>query len=547
MSENGLATRNDGALINTLTGMGTDRSKAAFTQVGLSSANYHVQTELDQLAEAWPLNEICRALPEAATNKWCHVTLSKEKDGVIEAFNKYRDRIGARTSGGEDHIDHDLTSDAAIFSEAGFLANCYHGSAIVLNIDDGRPPWEPIDLGKIKTISGLVVLDSYQLEPDFAGVWNPIYATHYNMLTPLGTVGPEVLGKGFAQVAGFRSFKIHASRVIRFPGVRTTTNGRRFNRGWDGSLLGKVWDAYRRWESSQASVEELLADYSLFVYKMKGLSEMITEEGVEQDLGRRVESFRLMASVMKGLMIDAEEESVEWLTRSFNGIREITDSFRDTLIGASGIPHTVLFGESPSGLGATGESEQRTWAQQVATYQSTVVKPRLKRLYRLIWLAKDGPTKGKEPEGWDVTFPSIYEPTESEIISNRAAIAGADQSYKDMGVLAPEEIRQSRFGGPNWSYEVTLDDAAYKKAQEEAAAQQGGAPAEPEFPEDAPLDEEVGFEEEFEADLETVEQLDSDPLWEQAVTAGKKRFKLHNSAWFKSWVQQEYRRLCRGR
>lgn len=499
--------RADGRLLNTLTGLGGEADKSNYL-IPKSTTRF-AQPWLDDLAQEWPLSEICRALPEAATSKWCELTFSQGDDDqqeVVEAFSGYRNRVGAIEKADLDRDDDELSSDAAVFGEALFLANCYHGAAIVMSIDDGRPPWEPVDLKNIKSIRSIEPMDSFQVFPDLTTTWNPLKATHYQIF--FSGLGAEAfassLSEGVARGAAGAYLKVHKSRVIRLPGQRLTPSARRMNRGWDGSMIEKCWESYSRWESAQSEVQALIADYSLFVYKMAGFAEMVTEEGAEADLSKRIATFRMMANMAGGLILDKEDEDVQFVTRQFGNLDTLVAGFRDSLIGVSGLPHTILFGESPSGLGATGESEQRTWAGQVSTYQATL-KPRIKRLYRLIWLAKDGPTKGVEPEGWDINFPSIYEPSLEEELAARSSQAELDGSYKEMGVITESEVRKSRFGNPGaaFSFGYLLDDKEWEESREAAKqAQPGPLPersGQPEDEKNPPAGEEAAADEEKEA------------------------------------------------
>ena len=52
-------------------------------------------------------------------------------------------------------------------------------------------------------------------------------------------------------------------------------------------------------------------------------------------------------------------------------------------------------GQAPAGLNATGDSEIRWFYDRVAARQRRELQPALKRLVKLLFLSKRGPTKGK--------------------------------------------------------------------------------------------------------------------------------------------------------
>jgi phage-related protein (TIGR01555 family) len=81
---------------------------------------------------------------------------------------------------------------------------------------------------------------------------------------------------------------------------------------------------------------------------------------------------------------------------------------------AAEMPVTILFGRSPAGLNATGESDIRAWYDTVVDAQTDQLKPALERLLKLIFAAKDSPTSGAIPERWTIEFNPLWQPTEKE-------------------------------------------------------------------------------------------------------------------------------------
>ncbi|MEM9150636.1 MAG: phage portal protein [Cyanobacteria bacterium P01_F01_bin.3] len=550
MSQNEV-TRNDGVLINTLTGIGTDKDATTHTQVG--TAHRLGQGALDQLCQIWPLDVACTAFPDAATAKgWSIKWPEGTSDEVKEKFETYRNVIGTRTKD-DDLRDQPIASDREIVRWAGFLANVYRGAAIVLNVDDGRSPQEPIDTNNIRTIREIEVLDSFQIYPDPTRVANPLKASHYHLqITPDWHPGLISMFQGrLSRQGSYYTYPIHRSRVIRIPGRPVPPQVMRYNNGWDRSLLETVWDQFAAWESVTKGVENLIRDYSLFVYRMSGFGDMILEED-EGAIRKRVEAMRLMSSVLGGLILDKEDEEVNFVARQFSGLNDLVASFRDMLIGALGIPHTILFGESPGGLGATGESEEKTWAKKVQAYQEGWPLAALTRMYQLMFLAKDGPTGGQALKGWSITFNPLLEQTEAEKIANRASQAQTDSTYLQSQVLSPVEIRQSRFGGTEYSFETTLDEKAYNKMQEQEADAPATGQTPPAGQDSTPATPPPDLEPE-QMSLEDLQWMRGDSmrfdadLHQQAISEAKAKFQIWPSRYATAWRDRRYKELCQSK
>lgn len=538
--------RYDGSLVNALTGLGTTRDKSSQTFVGI--ADVLTQEQQMQLAQDVFIGRVCSAKPDAATRKWCEVTYTDKDDEVIKAFNQYRDTVGGKSE------DEELISDKELFMWAGYLANVHRGSAIIMDVEDGRSPSEPINTKAIKTIRSCEVLDSWKIYPDLSSTLNPFSATHYEILVPQNQ-GPRlqgVLDKFHQRKNGDFAYRVHRSRILRIPGVRIPPDLMLRNLGWDRSLIEQIWTTFRDWMSTYQNVNSLIHDYSLFVYGLKGLRDMVTE-GQEDQLRTRFRLFQTMASSMGGVAIDNDGESVNFVQRQFSGLDQLMDKFRDLFIGAADIPHTMLFGESPSGLGATGESEEKTWASTVAEYQSSVILPRLRRLYRLIWLAEDGPTNGEEPEGWQINFLPLYEQSESERLAGLSSFTGALATVINAGVILPEEARIP-FKGDTTSFNIVLDEDLWeqKKEEESQAFDFGGGFGAEEQPTEegaAPPPEEEQPLDPAEEDIPTLDSYNTDEavfadkkLHEQIVSEAKKKFKVYPSRYAGYWISQQYRK-----
>lgn len=534
--------RSDGALVNVLTGLGTTSDRLEWTQIGRATRLSSLQQA--DLAQMWPIDIICAAKPDEATSKWCDIKLGGDDSDakIIEAFNQYRDTIGGETE------DEEMISDRDIFGYAGYLENVYGGSAIVINVEDGLPLEEPLDPNRIRTIRSLDVLDRYKIIPDLSTTQNPYRFTHYELLFS-SDVGERLLSSGrLSKRNGIGySYRIHRSRVIRFPGLKSPADLMLANQGWGRSLTEQVWEAFRDWKSVLGSTANFVSDASLFLFLVQNLREMV-RDGKQEQLANRFRLLKMSATSMGGIAIDKDREEIKFLERQFGGLADLNGQFRDLLIGVSGMPHTILFGESPSGLGATGESEEKTWAKMVGQYQNNIIRSRLRRLYRLIWLAKDGPTKGKEPEGWTINFVPMLEESQAEKVGNLSSFTTVLTGLLQGGVILPEEARKS-FEGPEPRFEVILDAELWEekqKANEFDANSFGGfggdTGAEGELP---PVDAGTALLEPADEEIEEpeVRQESGDDLAIQVAREAKARFAIADSAYAQVWKQRRYQEL----
>jgi hypothetical protein len=121
------------------------------------------------------------------------------------------------------------------------------------------------------------------------------------------------------------------------------------------------------------------------------------------------------------------------------------------------MPVTILFGRSPAGMNATGDSDWQHFYDTIASEQKNTLEPALVRLYRLICLAKDGPTLGIEPDDIEIHFHALKEPTDLEQAQLELVVAQKDQIYFTIGSLQAEQIALSRWRGGDFSMTTEID------------------------------------------------------------------------------------------
>src|SRR5690606_6888876 len=189
---------------------------------------------------------------------------------------------------------------------------------------------------------------------------------------------------------------------------------------------------------------------------IQNLAEMLAadQEGL---VLKRLEMLDMARSIERAVFMDAEKERFEYVTRSIAGMPETLDRLALRLSAGTGIPVTLLMGQSPAGLNATGASDIRLWYDNVRSQQNQHLTPRIGRVVRLAFLSKDGPTNGKEPEDWSISWRPLWQPTEKEQAETRYLTMQTDVGYIDRGVLSPRKVAESRFGGDRWSMETTVD------------------------------------------------------------------------------------------
>lgn len=346
-------------------------------------------------------------------------------------------------------------------SEAIKLQRLYGGAGLVLLLDDGLPPEEPVDIKRIRAVRGYFPLSRHNLIPEDVSITDYSRPSHYRITTS------QKLTED--QQASYVNVKIHQSRVARFDGLYLPWNVRSRNTGWGMSVLQLIWAAFKRYESALSGLESMATDADIFVHKIPGLFQRIAA-GNESDLRKRLEANNLSRSVYGGMVVDTEED-LSFLNRALGNIASATDPFVKDLQAATGWPASILMGDSPGGLGKEGRFEERTWASLVEQWQEVYCRTPITEVFTYILASREGPTRGRVPESWSVEFPSVFTETSAERAALRLQVAQVDAQYINLGVLNPLEVRQSRFGGTEYSIETALNEAVSEQLVAQADAQ----------------------------------------------------------------------------
>lgn len=327
-------------------------------------------------------------------------------------------------------------------------ADLLGGSLIVMGLSDGQELDQELNENNIDNVEFLRVYDCEQVTIETTKQYDDPKLPKYGQ-PKLYTVNSVLSGQ---------TFDVHETRVLRFDGVLLDDTSLLENNGWGDSRLQAVYERIKGLSSSYTNIEEIIEEFIQGVLKIDDMAGLIAS-GREKELHDRLMFLDLSKHMLNTTMIDKNEE-FDRLTTTVTGVGDLLTKLELALSGFTGIPSSLLFGQSPKGLNASGEEEGqiRLYYDKVASRQEEKLSPQLERLVYLIMKSKQGGTNGKELEDWDIVFNPLWQPSQKEIVESRRIQAETDEKYWKMTALSENEIAKSRFGGMDYSYETTLSD-----------------------------------------------------------------------------------------
>jgi uncharacterized protein len=340
-----------------------------------------------------------------------------------------------------------------VFTEAGRWGRLFGGAAILIGADDGRPAEKELVPERARDVDWLYVVDRRYLWP----------LTYYTDPRSRNYGKPETFMVSPTGSAVNKSPQIvHESRLILFGGAPTAEQERIQNGHWDYSVLQRPYEVLRQFNTGWAAVENLLTDGHQAVFKMAGLADALAS-GEKDYLEKRAQLIDMGRSVVRAMIVDAgtETDTAEDFTRhsvSFSDIPATLEKYMLRLAAAVQIPVTILMGQSPAGMNATGDSDFRWFYDRIRSGQNNEQAPRIRKLVD-IWLrTKDAP-RLKEAPTVKVTFPPLWTETPVAEAARKASIAATDALYITNGVYTPEEVALIRSQPGGFDQDVHLSEA----------------------------------------------------------------------------------------
>lgn len=250
------------------------------------------------------------------------------------------------------------------------------------------------------------------------------------------------------QVTGTRrsGLRFHTSRMIRFPGApRGTDQGTsEQDRDWGYSQLQAVWDDVVRYGVFWQSIGHLMQLASVGVLKLHGLIEMLASKN-RGDAEARIDLLNETLSLCRLLLLDAKQgEEYHREAVAFTDLPALLQELMTATAAAVKMPVTKLFGRSPAGMNATGESDTRMWYDEVQSYRQIMIEPRLESLLAIT-----------EQKAIDVEFTPLWQPTATELATVRNLELKGTMDLWTMEVVSTEEIRSAMIDDKWVEHEVT--------------------------------------------------------------------------------------------
>ena len=203
---------------------------------------------------------------------------------------------------------------------------------------------------------------------------------------------------------GCRSVTLHHTRVLRFIGRELPRNETIRENYWGASEMEHILEELQKRSAASANIAQLIFQANVTTLKMSDFGELLSSgtdqqrESLEQAMALE-NRFRCSF----GLQLLSKDDALENHSYSFSGLSEIYEQFMMDMAGAAEIPATKLFGRSPQGMNATGESDLRNYYDMIASLQERQLRPALEKLLPVMAVS----CWGYVPEDLEIVFEPV--------------------------------------------------------------------------------------------------------------------------------------------
>jgi len=392
------------SLENLVAELGTSqdkRSHSTFVNSKRLSAD-GMQEELNALYRTdWLAGKVVDIIPDDMTREWRYFSGDIEPE-TVGALVEEEERLGL----------------ADAFNQAHKWARLYGTSFIVINVDDGQPVDQPLNLNRVRKggLKHIKVVDRHRIDrADLQPIENPL-DPNYGMPVYYRFVNTNV--------------KIHHTRVIRFDAVKLPFDEFKRNNYMSDSILDRLYEALINFNTIASGSASMVYETNVDVMKIKGLMNYIQSPEGTALIQKRFTLASMLKSFNNMLLLDADEE-YDKKQNSFASLPDLLYAHALFLAGGSDVPATRLLGSSASGLNATGEGDMKNYYDVIRSKQSKDYKPKLD--FFDILMAKN--LGIADDADLDYKFNSLFQMTPKEQADMDFINAQRDGIYLDKGVV----------------------------------------------------------------------------------------------------------------
>lgn len=369
----------------------------------------------------WVVGNIVSTIPQDVTKKWFKVS-TKKRQADIKKLNDLQKTLKIRQK---------------IVSGMNW-GRLYGGAAGIILIKGQNDLSKPLDLDTIMPDSfrGLFIVDRW------SGIFPSLELVNDIMDPDYGLPEFYRIRDGY----GIEAYKVHHSRVIRFIGTELPYFEQIAEQYWGKSIIESIYEEIVKKDNVSHNIASLTFKANLDVIEMEGIDQLFALGG--EQMQKRFWNTIQAQSVLQsnfGTRVISKGDTFNQFQYGFAGLRDVYEVLLLDVAGASRIPATKLFGRSPTGMNATGESDLVNYDNYIEEVRESDFKPIVDKLLPIMALS----CWGEIPDDLETSYDAIRSPNELDkaTIAQRKVGAILD-AYNSNGITADVMLKELKALAP---------------------------------------------------------------------------------------------------
>lgn len=374
------------------------------------------------------------------TRRWIEFTYTGEDgdDGIIESIEQDIDRL---------HVDK-------VFRDAIQMCGFYGGCLVYIDVGDVDDEELKNPLGEdsttLKEIKALKIIEPFYIAPARYSAFNPLDKDYF-----------------VPQAWLINGREIHASRFLYFAESKIPTLLLPTYNFFGIPLAQSVLDAVIGFEKSSQASARMLSKYACTVFATD-MNDVLSG-GSGSEIQKRIAYFAQNRDNDGLMTIDKDTEDVILSNHTLGGVTDIVRQQMEIVSAMFGEPAVKLWGISPNGFNATGESDMRSHYDHINAVQERIMRDPLTYLIKLLQINR----YGEANNSLSFTFVPLSDEDERLKAETNKINVESMVALFDRGIISGEEARHVLATDENSGY-TDIDEDAEIELPEQALPLEGG-------------------------------------------------------------------------
>jgi phage-related protein (TIGR01555 family) len=311
-----------------------------------------------------------------------------------------------------------------VFREASQMCGYYGGCLVYIDVGDisdeelRNPLGSDSDTFAVGSIKGLKIIEPFYIAPARYQAFNPIDKDYFIPQAWL------VNGK-----------EIHTSRFLYFAENKMPTLLLPSYNFFGLPVAQTAIEPVIAFEEASKASARMITKYASTIFKTD-MNDVLSG-GSDNEIQKRIAYFAQYRDNDGVMTIDKDAEDIVLSSHSLGGVTDIVRQLMEIVSAHFGEPAVKMWGISPGGFNATGESDMRSHYDHINAVQERIFREPLQYLMDLIQLN----TFGQIDNNVEFTFVPLSDEDEKLQADTQAVKVNSMCALFDRGIISGEEAR----------------------------------------------------------------------------------------------------------